>query len=228
MTQQRSPIASGLHPTAGGVQSSPIVRICLKRRAYSHRLIGQTCGDRICEDTFLCWINPREVIGLTLKKLGKSYNSTNLQAIPQLKAELTALNQQVKLYSSDSYLQPLLLGNTWLAVGWSTDILPLTQRNPAIAAVVPKAGTALWADLWVRPTVAKPELSALIAAWISFCWRPEIAAQLSLLSPRRLSSSARSAASELTRCFAPKLGTLTGCSHSTGQRISQTARSCYG
>ena len=125
---------------------------------------------------------PREVIGLTLKKLGKSYNSTNLQAVPQLKAELTALNQQVKLYSSDAYLQPLLLGDTWLAVGWSTDILPLMQRNPMIAAVVPKAGTALWADLWVRPTAAKPELSSLIAKWISFCWRPEVATQLSLLS----------------------------------------------
>ncbi|PSB25861.1 extracellular solute-binding protein [Stenomitos frigidus] len=125
---------------------------------------------------------PREVIGLTLKKLGKSYNTTNLQAVSQLKAELTALNQQVKLYSSDAYLQPLLLGDTWLAVGWSTDILPLTQRNQTIAAIVPKAGTALWADLWVRPTAARPELSSLIAHWISFCWRPEIATQLSLIS----------------------------------------------
>ena len=125
---------------------------------------------------------PREVIGLTLKKLGQSYNATHLQAVPQLKAELMALNRQVKLYSSDAYLQPLLLGDTWLAVGWSTDILPLMQRNPTIAAVVPKAGTALWADLWVRPATAKPELSSLIAQWVSFCWQPEVAVQLSLLS----------------------------------------------
>ena len=91
---------------------------------------------------------PREVIGLTLKKLGRSYNTAPLQTVPQLKAELTALQQQVKLYSSDAYLQPLLLGDTWLAVGWSTDILPLAQRDQTIAAVVPKSGTALWADLW--------------------------------------------------------------------------------
>ena len=125
---------------------------------------------------------PREVIGLTLKKLGQSYNTTNLQAVPQLEAELTALHQQVKLYSSDAYLQPLLLGDTWLAVGWSTDVLPLMQRNPSIAAVVPKAGTALWADLWVRPATTKAVGSSLAANWISFCWQPEIAAQLSLLS----------------------------------------------
>ncbi|MBW4691014.1 MAG: extracellular solute-binding protein [Lyngbya sp. HA4199-MV5] len=125
---------------------------------------------------------PREVIGLTLKQLGQSYNTLNPNTVPQLKATLTALNQQTKLYSSNAYLQPLLLGETWVAVGWSTDVLPLVQRSPTIAAVVPKAGTTLWADLWVRPAVAAPDLSSLAADWISFCWRPEIASQLSLLS----------------------------------------------
>lgn len=125
---------------------------------------------------------PREVIGLTLKKLGQSYNTAQLETVPTLSAELTALHHQVKLYSSDAYLQPLLLGDTWLAVGWSTDLLPLTQRNPTIAAVIPKSGTALWADLWVRPAVTTSDLSPLVADWISFCWRPDIASQLSLLS----------------------------------------------
>ncbi|XGV98236.1 MAG: extracellular solute-binding protein [Leptolyngbya sp. BL-A-14] len=125
---------------------------------------------------------PREVIGLTLKKLGRSYNTANPETIPELKPELTALNRQVKLYSSTAYLQPLLLGDTWVAVGWSTDVLPTMQRSPTIAAIVPKAGTALWADLWVRPAVASAELSTLVAEWISFCWQPEIASQLSLLS----------------------------------------------
>lgn len=125
---------------------------------------------------------PREVIGLTLKKLGKSYNTADLNAVPNLKAELTSLNQQVKLYSSDAYLQPLLLGDTWLAVGWSTDVLPLAQRSNTIAAVVPKAGTALWADLWVRPATSAPTIPSLVNEWISFCWQPAIAGQLSLLS----------------------------------------------
>lgn len=125
---------------------------------------------------------PREVIGLTLKKLGQSYNTANLETVPTLQAELTALHQQVKLYSSDAYLQPLLLGDTWLAVGWSTDLLPLTQRNQTLAVVVPKSGTALWAELWVRPAVATGALPSLAADWINFCWRSEIASQLSLIS----------------------------------------------
>ena len=72
----------------------------------------------------------REVIGLTLKKLGKSYNTQNLDSVAGLKSELRALQSQVKLYSSDAYQQPLILEDTWIAVGGSTDILSLMQRNP--------------------------------------------------------------------------------------------------
>ncbi len=123
---------------------------------------------------------PREVIGLTLKKLGESYNSQDIAAIPRLEAGLRSLHQQVKLYSSDAYLQPLTLGDTWLAVGWSTDILPLVQRDRQIRAVIPQSGTALWADVWVHP--AGRSAQGPINQWIDFWWQPEIADQLSRLS----------------------------------------------
>lgn len=124
----------------------------------------------------------RAVIGLTLKKLGKSYNTSDLTKVPNLAAELRALNQQAKLYSSDAYLQPLLLGDTWVAVGWSTDVLPLMQRSQQLAVVVPQSGTALWANLWVRPIGTAATAPKLVNEWISFCWQSQIASQLSLLS----------------------------------------------
>jgi putative spermidine/putrescine transport system substrate-binding protein len=123
---------------------------------------------------------PREVIGLTLKKLGQSYNTENLD-IPELEKQLAALHQQVKFYSSDTYLQPLILGDTWLAVGWSTDVLPVMQRYQQIAAIIPQSGTALWADLWVRPANNRSRTS-LGEQWIDFCWQTQIAEQISLLS----------------------------------------------
>ena len=118
---------------------------------------------------------PREVIGLTLKKIDpqNSYNTQQLDKIPQLKSELKALDQQVKFYSDNTYLQPLILGDTWVAVGWSTDILPAVQRQPnIIAAVIPQSGTSLWADLWVRPSKANSNFS-LAKDWIDFGWQPE-------------------------------------------------------
>lgn len=120
---------------------------------------------------------PREVIGLTLKKINpqNSYNTQQLDKIPQLKSELKALDRQVKFYSDNTYLQPLILGDTWVAVGWSTDILPVIQRQPnTIAAVIPQSGTSLWVDLWVRPTKANNNFS-LARDWIDFGWQPEIA-----------------------------------------------------
>lgn len=122
---------------------------------------------------------PREIIGLTLKKLGYSYNTENLAQIKNLKTELIALNKQAKFYSSNYYLEPLILGDTWLAVGWSNEIIPLLSNYPDIKAVVPQSGTALWADLWVKPA-SKINLSTIAQEWINFCWQPRTAKQISL------------------------------------------------
>jgi len=124
---------------------------------------------------------PREVIGLTLKKLGKSYNTTDLRAVPRLKEELLALNQQVKFYSSEHYIEPLILGDIWLAVGWSHDIMPLVEGERQIKAVVPLSGTALWTDLWVKPAITG-SLGSLAQQWIDFCWQLEPAEAISLLT----------------------------------------------
>ncbi len=126
--------------------------------------------------------SPRDVIGMALKSLGQSYNIPAPQRVSGLATQLAALHRQVKFYSSTAYLQPLVLGDTWLAMGWSSDVLPLIQRNPKLAAVFPKSGTALWADIWVRPAAQTNPLNALTQRWIDFCWAPTIAIQLTLFS----------------------------------------------
>ncbi|WP_416667733.1 extracellular solute-binding protein [Egbenema bharatensis] len=139
--------------------------------------------------------HPRAVIGLTLKQLGESANTADLSTVANLSSDLEALHRQTRFYSSDAYLQPLILGDTWATVGWSTEILPLAERNPKIVAVAPASGTILTADLWVRPAVEPavqsvqettpagiPDRSNLLNEWIGFFWQPPIANQLSLLS----------------------------------------------
>lgn len=134
---------------------------------------------------------PREVIGLTLKKLGYSYNEQDLSKIANLKSELRSLHQQIKFYSSIHYLQPLILEDVWVAVGWSGDILSLQESYPNIGAMIPQSGTALWADLWVEPSAGNASSSELItntppsleAQWIDFCWQEQTALQISLFTP---------------------------------------------
>ncbi|AVQ73936.1 polyamine ABC transporter substrate-binding protein [Microcystis sp. MC19] len=124
--------------------------------------------------------NRREVIGLTLKKLGYSYNSGDLKQVTGLKDELFALQKQVKFYSSQYYLQPLILGDIWLSVGWSNDILPVSDRYKKIKVVVPNSGTSLWSDVWVKPVLTTP--NSLVQQWIDFCWQPESATKISLFT----------------------------------------------
>jgi putative spermidine/putrescine transport system substrate-binding protein len=93
----------------------------------------------------------REIIGLTLKSLGRSYNEADLAAISLLKPKLLKLHQQTLFYSKDTYLQPLITGDTWAAVAWSNDIVKLMEKDPRIGAVVPMSGTAFWSEVIVRP-----------------------------------------------------------------------------
>lgn len=41
------------------------------------------------------------------------------------------------------------MGDVWVAVGWSSDVLPVVKRMSNVAVIVPKSGASLWADLWV-------------------------------------------------------------------------------
>ncbi len=123
---------------------------------------------------------PREVIGLALKNLGHSYNTPDLMAVPELKPALAQLRQGTKFFASKDYLQPLIMGDTWLAQAWSTDILPILQRHPKIKAIVPKSGTALWADCWVK---SAQTTSTADGGWLEFWSQAEIANLFSQFSP---------------------------------------------
>jgi putative spermidine/putrescine transport system substrate-binding protein len=127
----------------------------------------------------------REVIGLALKKLGSSYNTTDLSQAKNLKSDLEKLHQQVKFYSSDNYLQPLIMGDTWAAVAWSSDAIDFIQKNSNMGAIVPRSGTALFSDLWVQPispSKQSVEWNKLTNQWIDYCLQPKVVNQISLLT----------------------------------------------
>lgn len=132
--------------------------------------------------------SPREVIGAVLKYLGASYNTRNIDSEVvggrnAVKNELDTFRKQVRLFDSANYLKAFNVGDIWVAVGWSSDIIPAAKRMSDIAVIVPKSGASLWADLWAIPAasnVATEELggrirgpSPLVHQWIDFCLQPQ-------------------------------------------------------
>ncbi|KAI3505587.1 hypothetical protein L1887_27720 [Cichorium endivia] len=132
--------------------------------------------------------SPREVIGAVLKYLGASYNTRNIDSEViggrnAVKNELDTFRKQVRLFDSANYLKAFNVGDIWVAVGWSSDIIPAAKRMSDVAVIVPKSGASLWADLWAIPAasnVAIEELggrvrgpSPLVHQWIDFCLQPQ-------------------------------------------------------
>ncbi|KAK9229943.1 hypothetical protein WN944_022909 [Citrus x changshan-huyou] len=86
---------------------------------------------------------------------------------------------QVRLFDSTHYLKAFGIRDVWVAVGWSSDVLPAVKRMSNVAVVVPKSGASLWADLWAIPAASRLETkqiggrvsgpSPLIHQWIEFC-----------------------------------------------------------
>ncbi|GAY53476.1 hypothetical protein CUMW_149460 [Citrus unshiu] len=128
--------------------------------------------------------SPREVIGSVLKYMGASYNSNDIDSQVAggkiaVQQNLALLANQVRLFDSTHYLIAFGIGDVWVAVGWSSDVLPAVKRMSNVAVVVPKSGASLWADLWAIPAASRLETkeiggrvrgpSPLIHQWIEFC-----------------------------------------------------------
>jgi putative spermidine/putrescine transport system substrate-binding protein len=123
---------------------------------------------------------PQEIIGLTLKKLGHGY-STDPQQVPELLPQLRELHRQTLFYSSDNYISPLLNGDAWVAVGWSSDLAAVVNRSSTnLGMAIPPSGTSLWADLWVRPAGAQVKHIEASDRWIDFCWQTVATTKFSL------------------------------------------------
>ncbi|KAJ8642957.1 hypothetical protein MRB53_004705 [Persea americana] len=130
---------------------------------------------------------PREVVGAVLKYMGASYNTKDidLQVTGGRNAamkNLALLQRQVRLFDSVHYLKAFGAGDVWVAVGWSSDVIPAAKRMSNVAVIVPKSGTSLWADLWAIPAATRfttdqiggrvRSPSPLVHQWIEYCLKP--------------------------------------------------------
>lgn len=104
----------------------------------------------------------RNSIGISLKRLGYSLNSTKPKEISKAADELITQRRNVNsVYIGDQVKDAMRSGEKNIAVIYSGDAAVLIDEEPdRFEYVVPKEGTNLWFDVWAIPKTARHKAEA--------------------------------------------------------------------
>ncbi|MBC6695980.1 spermidine/putrescine ABC transporter substrate-binding protein [Terrisporobacter mayombei] len=103
--------------------------------------------DEKYKDKIFMFDTYRDTIGVALKKLGYSLNSTNEKEIEEAKQLLLEQRKLVKpLYGVDNGTTMIPAGETDINMIWSGEGLNLQEEYPNLKYVVPKEGANFWID----------------------------------------------------------------------------------
>jgi spermidine/putrescine transport system substrate-binding protein len=116
----------------------------------------------------------RDSIGVTLKMLGYSLNSTNLDELAEAEQKLREQKPLVLAYTSDEVKDNMIAGEAALAVLYSGDAVTCIEQNSDLAYSVPDEGTNLWFDAMCVLEGSKNKDAAI--QFIDFMCRTDIAA----------------------------------------------------
>lgn len=96
----------------------------------------------------------RDTIGMALKRLGYSINSTDPKELEEAKQSLIEQKPLVLKYGADDVMDIMRQGEASLAMIWSGEGLSLADENENLEYVVPKEGADFWLDSWAIPVGA--------------------------------------------------------------------------
>jgi spermidine/putrescine transport system substrate-binding protein len=119
----------------------------------------------------------RSVIGLGLKRLGRSWNETDPAQIQKACELLQPLMANVRVFDSDSPKQALINNEVSAAILWNGEAYIASGENPKIRYIYPPEGFGLWLDSLCIPKGAKNLVEA--HAFIDFLLQPKVAAAIS-------------------------------------------------
>ncbi|MDU3337832.1 spermidine/putrescine ABC transporter substrate-binding protein [Paraclostridium bifermentans] len=115
----------------------------------------------------------RDTMGISLKRLGYSMNTTNPKEIDEAMKELMKQKDLVLAYVNDEGKDRLLGEEVAMGIAYSGDAVTLMEENPNLAYAIPKEGTNKWVDAMAIPKSAQNKKEAEM--FINFLLDPEIA-----------------------------------------------------
>ena len=125
------------------------------------------------KDNILMQDSVRDAFGVTLKYLGYSLNSIDLDELTEAKNLLIEQKPLVQAYVIDQVRDKMIGNEAALGVIYSGEAIYTQKENPNLEYVIPKEGSNIWIDSWVIPKNAKHKENA--EKFINFLCRPDIA-----------------------------------------------------
>ena len=125
------------------------------------------------KDNILMQDSVRDAFGATLKYLGYSLNSTDLDELTEAKNLLIEQKPLVQAYVIDQVRDKMIGNEAALGVIYSGEAIYTQKENPNLEYVIPKEGSNIWIDSWVIPKNAEHKEHA--EKFINFLCRPDIA-----------------------------------------------------
>lgn len=125
------------------------------------------------KDNILMQNSVRDAFGVTLKYLGYSLNSIDLDELTEAKNLLIEQKPLVQAYVIDQVRDKMIGNEAALGVIYSGEAIYTQKENPNLEYVIPKEGSNIWIDSWVIPKNAEHKENA--EKFINFLCRPDIA-----------------------------------------------------
>ena len=117
----------------------------------------------------------RETIGMSLKKGGKSYNSTSAGDVKTATQSLITQKPLVMCYTSDQVIVQLAAGDSMLAMVYSGDAYQAAKQNANVRYRIPRSGCSVWVDSFCIPKSAPHQINAY--RWLNYMLEPQVSAQ---------------------------------------------------
>lgn len=125
------------------------------------------------KDNILMQDSVRDAFVVTLKYLGYSLNSIDLDELTEAKNLLIEQKPLVQAYVIDQVRDKMIGNEAALGVIYSGEAIYTQKENPNLEYVIPKEGSNIWIDSWVIPKNAEHKENA--EKFINFLCRPDIA-----------------------------------------------------
>ncbi len=129
--------------------------------------------DEQYDDSILMQDSVRDTLGITLRYLGYSLNSTDESELNEATELLLDQKPLVQAYVIDQVRDKMIGNEAAIGVIYSGEAIYTQWENPDLEYVISEEGSNVWIDSWVIPKNARNKENA--ETFINFLCRPDIA-----------------------------------------------------